>query len=307
MSKLEDALKKAQENRGKSLVQLGTSEAAATESSGTALEPVNGRRGLVDIEARAESAKQIALMEERDLLSPKELEARKIIHGEMHSDKIANTFRELRTRIMQKCNGSDRVIMVTAPSYGCGTSFVSVNLASAFSFDESKTSLLVDCNLHDHGLSKLLPGGDGDGLTDYLDSPDMDIADVIHSTGIKRLRVLPAGGERESPGEYFTSFKMKELMVTVKERYPDRFIILDSPPVMESADTHILSELCDHIILVVPYSRFTKAQLETTIQGMDREKILGVIFNDEPSTPSHSWRKLLKDILPPLFKHSKSR
>ncbi|MDH5648668.1 MAG: polysaccharide biosynthesis protein [Gammaproteobacteria bacterium] len=293
MSKIEEALKKARENRSKQLVPSGQ----VSSVEGQSASPKSGRE-LLDIESKIDSSRRIATMREQGEMPQKQLALKKIIYPDMQENHIANSFRELRTKILQKSNGRQRTIMVTSPTSGCGCSFSALNLAAAFSFDESKTALLVDCNLRNSGLSKIL-SSEGHGLTDYLESTELDVSEIIHPTGIKRLRLVPAGGVREVPVEYFTSMKMRSLLSAIEERYPDRYIIIDTPPILESADSHILSELCDFVLLVVPYGKFTQSQIKAAADAISGEKLIGIIFNNEPCVPGQSWRRFLKSLFSP--------
>jgi Mrp family chromosome partitioning ATPase len=79
------------------------------------------------------------------------------------------------------------------------------------------------------------------------------------------------------------------LLVDIRQRFSDRFVILDSPSMTDSADARILLELCDYVLLVVPYGRATSAEVEESIKAVDGEKFLGVVFNDEPRLPAIDW------------------
>ena len=64
--------------------------------------------------------------------------------------------------------------------------------------------------------------------------------------------------------------RMKRLVRSVRERYPDRYILLDCPPLARSADTQILLELCDYVVVVVPYARITPREIANSLEA-DRE------------------------------------
>ena len=61
------------------------------------------------------------------------------------------------------------------------------------------------------------------------------------------------------------------------------------PPLARSADTQILMELCDYVLVVVPYARITPAKLQTALKLIDSRKLLGVIINEEPRLPTIDW------------------
>lgn len=281
MSKIEKALNRAATERHLTVARTPTDvvERLVRDEQGV---PAGA---LVRLEARARSNEAIALMRESDLRSKEELAQARIIHPEMGENPTVKAMREIRTKILQKTLGQNAVVMVTSLLSRSGTTFIALNLSAAFAFDVGKTALLVDCNLRYPGLHRLSRNPSAPGLTDYLENPQMDIAEIIHPIGIPRLRVIPAGGRREIPAEYFTSVKMKQLVESIRTRYAERFIVLDAPPLTESADTQILAELCDLIILVVPYGAVTSNQIDVGLKAIDRNKLLGVVFNNEPQLP----------------------
>jgi capsular exopolysaccharide synthesis family protein len=296
MSKIQKALRRA---RGDQKLVLVTTPAtsAATESGGQ-LVPVAGQGApRSEVESRGRSSAAIALMREGEPLDKNALSRFAIISPEMAEDSTVQAFREIRTKILQKSLGRNCVIMVAGVDIGSGGTFVSLNLSAAFAFDAGKTALLIDCNLRDPSLQRLLPEEKVPGLTDYLENVDMELSQIIHPVGIDRLRVIPAGGNREIPTEYFTSLKMKRLLESVRQRYPERFVILDAPPMTESADTQILAELCDYVLVVVPYAKVTNTQVANCLKSIDAKKLLGVVFNNEPRLPTVQWKELLKDPL----------
>ncbi|SRR5581483_8929521 len=290
MSKIEKALKRAATERHLALVPASASKQSPV-SEERALMPAAGASTALELQARARSSAAIALMRESTPKKTNELAERRIIFPEMGENPTVKAFREVRTKILQATQGRNCVLMVTSVTGDSGTTFVALNLSSAFAFDEGKTALLFDCNLRNPRLHLLFKEHAVSGLTDYLENPTMDVGDIIHPVGIERLRVIPAGGRREIPAEYFTSVRMKGLLDSVRARYPERFIILDSPPMTESADTQILADLCDYVILVVPYGTVTQAQIDDCVKGLDRKKLLGIVFNNEPQVPKFGRRR----------------
>ncbi len=301
MSKIEKALSRARNEKG--LVVVGS-----RQRSGEPDQPDSQSRDLVAAEgataiskSRVDSTAAIARMNEPSLRDMSELALQRIIYPDMAENSTVQAFREIRTRILQKTKGQNCIIMVTSVTGDSGSSFVATNLGVAFSFDAGKTALLVDCNLRNPGLQKLFPDKVPLGITDYLEKEDLDVADIIHSIGIERLRVIPAGDQREIPSEYFTSIRMKQMLSSIRQRYAERFILIDAPPVSETADTQILAELCDYILLVVPYGKVTNGQVEASIKSIDSKKLLGIVFNNEPNVPSIDWKEMLRTSYVPLW------
>jgi Mrp family chromosome partitioning ATPase len=134
-------------------------------------------------------------------------------------------------------------------------------------------------------VHKLLANASVPGLMDYFENPDLDIKQIIHPVGIARYRVIAAGGRREILEEHFTSVKMKRLMDTVRQRYQERFIIMDGPPMSKIADIRILSDLADYVLVVARYGHSTNTQIANCLNAISDKKLLGIVFNDEPRIP----------------------
>lgn len=301
MSKIEKALRKAKAGGALRVVSSkghieddGAPTGAGEEGAGRSLVASTVRS---DVEERANAAAAIARMRESATRERQDLDSARLIYPEMADNEVVQAFRQVRTRIIQKTGGRNAVIMVTSVKSGGGSSFVAMNLGVAFAFDAGKTALVVDCNLRRPGFNRLLAREGCRGLTDYLEQPDMDVAEILYPVGIERLRVIPAGSQREIPAEYFTSAKMRSFVDALRHRYRERYIVIDAPPMTESADTQILAELCDLVILVVQYGAVRKEEVDACIKSIDRNRFFGTVFNGEPRIPHVDWSALVKGLM----------
>src|SRR5690606_22133854 len=157
-------------------------------------------------------SKQISRMQEPGQLTHDDLDERRIIYPDSPNRDLVNRFRNLRTKLLEVSDGNNFTIVVSGACEGAGSSFVALNLAAAFAFDHAKTALIIDCNLREPALHSSLDILPETGLTDFLDDPDFDISRILYPTGIPRLRLIPAGSRRETPAEFFTSFRMKQFL-----------------------------------------------------------------------------------------------
>lgn len=236
--------------------------------------------GHEEIPERGASSRSIARMSESTALTPLQMEDRAIIHRSDVARPEVDAFRELRTRLLATSD-SNLVTLIAPVSRGSGGSFVARNLAVALAFDESKSALLIDCDLRhpsQHTTMRIDPINGG--LIDYLEHPEGDASDVLYDTGVPRLRLMPAGKSRETGAEYFSSFRMRLLMDSLRVRYPDRYIFLDSPPVKGAPDARILADLADVVILVAGYGCDTPAAISQAASSFDPAKFAGVVFNE---------------------------
>jgi protein-tyrosine kinase len=213
-------------------------------------------------------------------LTPTQLEDRAIIHRGGVSRPEVDAFRELRTRLLSATEGSF-VALVAPVSAGSGGSFVARNLATAMAFDETKSALLVDCDLRHPTQARTMqveaPNG---GLVEYLEDPEGDLGDVIYETGVNGLRLIPAGTSREIGAEYFSSVRMRLLLDSIRSRHPNCYVFMDGPPVRGTPDARILADIADVVILVAGYGRDTAASIAQAAANFDPGKFAGVVFNE---------------------------
>ncbi|WP_211260726.1 polysaccharide biosynthesis protein [Pseudoxanthomonas dokdonensis] len=213
-------------------------------------------------------------------LSPAQLEDRAIIYRSETARREVDAFRHLRTQLLSVTEGNF-ITLVAPVSRGSGGSFVARNLAAAVAFDETKSALLVDCDLRHPSQAQTmkLAANDG-GLIDYLEDHESNADSVLYDTGVPRLRLIPAGKSRETGAEYFSSFRMRLLLDSLRSRYPNCHIFLDAPPVRGAPDARILADLADVVVLVAGYGRDTAAAIAQAGANFDPAKFAGVVFNE---------------------------
>ncbi len=227
-----------------------------------------------------DSRPHIRQMAEVRPLSREELDERKIIHAASQNREALNAFRDLRTLLLQRAGKQNFVVLVSGVGLQSGASFVSLNLAAAFALDYAKTSLLVDCNLYDPSVDRLLYVEPEYGLTEYLENPDLEVDNIIYASGIPRMRIIPAGHSYMTGAEFYASSRMENFMRDVLSRYSDRYIVIDAPPLGSSAEARILADLVDFVLLVVPYGKVTQDQINAAIEAVPEEKLIGMVFNN---------------------------
>ena len=237
----------------------------------------------LDIAQRTNATRSIARIVEPHTLSTRTLEERRLIHNDESSRVQADAFREIRTRLLALGGSNNFVTMVAPISHRSGGSFVARNLAAAFAFDEAKSALLIDCDVRhatQHAALGVNPAEGG--LIDYLEHPALGVEKILYHTGIPRLRLIPVGRRREMSAEYFSSFRMRAVLDSLRSRYADRYLFLDGPAVKGSPDARILADLADFVVLVVAYGRDTPESINKAMANFDSNKVAGVVFNYVP-------------------------
>jgi exopolysaccharide/PEP-CTERM locus tyrosine autokinase len=191
----------------------------------------------------------------------------------------AEHFKMLRAQILFPKEGKvPKTIMITSSYPGEGKTYISANLAVSIALGINEHVLLIDCDLRNPSIHKFLGYSNNQGLHEYL-TGEKPLTDLIIRSGIDKLSLLCAGGPSRRAAELLSSAKMKEFLTEVRDRYPDRFIIIDSTPTQVTAEPNVLSNLVDGIVFVVLAERAPRASVRKSIELVGRDKTLGVVFN----------------------------
>jgi exopolysaccharide/PEP-CTERM locus tyrosine autokinase len=196
------------------------------------------------------------------------------------SSMVTEQFRRLRTLIIQPGAGNTpKIIMIASAVAGEGKSLVAVNLASIIAVELHSNALLVDCDLRNPSLTRWFGLQEKKGLSDYL-MGDAEIQDLLIKTPIDKLNILAGGSIKENPVELIGSNRMKTLIQDLKSRYDDRYIILDTSPILATTEPSVLNEMVDGIILVVKSGDTPRETIQQAIKSLNKNKILGVVLNN---------------------------
>ncbi len=191
----------------------------------------------------------------------------------------SEAIRTLRTNLQfSLIDETKKVIMITSSIPGEGKSFISANLAGAFSMVNKKV-LLIDCDLRKGRQATIFNVQDDKGLSMLLLEDVRNYKRYIRQTDVEKLDLLLNGMVPPNPSELLGSTKMQELMEELRNTYD--IIILDCPPVSAVTDAVVLSNLADKIVIVSSYKKTPYELLSSTCKAFDavKEKLAGVVIN----------------------------
>ncbi len=196
------------------------------------------------------------------------------------SSMVAEQFRRLRTHIIKPgLDDSPKTILVTSALSGEGKSLIALNLAITISIELHSHCLVVDCDLRNPSLSRFFGLHEKLGLSDYL-MGQAELSDILIRTSVDKLSVLSGGSIQDNPVELIGSNRMKSLVQDLKARYADRYIILDSSPLLATTEPSVLNEMVDGILLVVKSGDTPRESIQQAMRLLKKEKILGVVLNN---------------------------
>jgi len=171
------------------------------------------------------------------------------------------------------------LIMVTSSIPGEGKTFTSINLALSIALERDTTVLLVDADVINPQLSRLFALDKQDGLIDVIDDASRSLSEVIINTDNPKLRIIPAGQTHEQSTELLASERMRQLCEELSERYPDRIILFDAPPFLNTTQAKVLTRFMGQIMVVVAAGETHKSAITETTEQLGDDKVVGLILN----------------------------
>ena len=210
----------------------------------------------------------------------KELLKNKIV-AVQDDNPATDQFKFLRTRVFKHTRQKNwNMIQVTGFGPGEGKSTVAANLAVSIAKDPRQTALLVDLDLRRPSVDRLFGlGPKTAGIRSILEN-DVPVAEILLNPSIQKLTILAAGGSMHRAAEALASPKMEALLRELKNRYKDRYIILDTPGINVCPDPVIISEYADAIILVARAGVTSKTDVLAAMERIPGEKVLCTVLSD---------------------------
>lgn len=186
----------------------------------------------------------------------------------------------LRTQVLQRMKKHGMsTLAVTGPDLSSGVTTTAANLAIAIALDVNQTVLLVDLNLRKPAIHEKFGLQPRVGIDDYLRG-ETQLKDCLICPSMPRLVVLPAREAKgETAAEIISSPRMTALAKELQNRYADRVIIYDTPPLLTSSDTLGFLPNVDAVLLVARSGRTTKAELEKSAHLLGNKAIVGTLLN----------------------------
>lgn len=167
-------------------------------------------------------------------------------------------------------------ILVTSPASGDGKSITAANLAIV-SAQAGRSTLLIDGDLRRSRVHEMFDLARSPGLTEVLQDSSQEQA--MNRLTVDNLAVLPSGTDVKNPAEILRSSRFREFLGQAQTHFDH--VIVDSSPVLATADGPLYSSLCDTTLCVARAGRTTEAELDHAMEVLGRmgANVAGVVFN----------------------------
>ena len=205
------------------------------------------------------------------------------------SSALSNEFRGIKRKLLQKVRDPktraavNNLIMVTSSLPGEGKTFSSINLALSLAAERGLHVLLIDADVIRPSVGNMFVSPASEGLTDLLSGKVKQVSDVMYRcVDVPNLSVIFSGNAKTNSPELLSSGQMANLCHELSARYPDRVIVLDTPPVLASAEPAILATYVHQLIMVVSADQTDKHQLRKALEAVSSCKNISLLFNKAP-------------------------
>jgi len=203
--------------------------------------------------------------------------ARKLINEE---------YREIKRKLLKNAFGAlsktlnnSNIIMVSSARPSEGKTFTAINLALSIASEQDKTVLLVDADVLKPNVTRTLRVDHQDGLMEYLLDEDKDIADVLYRTNVDKLRIIPAGQTHHLSTELLASERMAYTIDEFSNRYPDRIVIIDTPPLVGINESAVLASFAGQAVIVTEEGRTKLNDINSIVDRLNPDMAVGFVVN----------------------------
>lgn len=206
------------------------------------------------------------------------LQRNRVINPSMDS-RVFDAYRVLRTNILHRMRENNWTTLgVTSPTRNCGKTLTAVNLAISIAMDVNQTVLLVDLDLRHPSVHTHFGIVPETGLSDYVQAR-ATINEILFNPSIERLVVLPGNKPVLNSSETISAPRMVQLFAELKNRYHDRVIIFDLPPLLVSDDALAFRPYTDAILLVVEDNKTKINDMASAREMLKNTNLVGTLLN----------------------------
>lgn len=188
-------------------------------------------------------------------------------------------FDMLRTQILSKMDEKGwRTLAIVSMTPENGKTMVAINLAMSIAHNDNKTAMVVDFDLRRPKVASYLGIPPGTSLNEVL-SGEASIPEAMVNPGMPKFVVLPTSRPIPKSSEVLSSARVVSLVRELRERYPERIVIFDLPPLLYADDAISILPAIDCVLLVVGNGMVAKSELNEGLRYLQASNVLGTVLN----------------------------
>ena len=209
-----------------------------------------------------------------------------IVTPDQGKTQVAEQFRTIKRPLITNAFANPKIakngnlIMIASSLASEGKSFCSINLALSIASELDHRVLLIDADVARPSIPGILSFGPKKGLLDILLNKELDISDVMLQTNVDKLTLVTAGKERHTHAtELLAGHRMGLLLDELAQRYHDRVVIFDSPPLLLTSEARVLAARMGQIVLVVEAEQTSQHAVKEALKQIESCTSISLIYN----------------------------
>lgn len=216
---------------------------------------------------------------ERIDVEPEQLARHGIItQGNGNSTAIHSAYSALRLQVVKfAAQRKLGCLLMTSPTAKSGTTVTAINLALQIARHNNRTAMLLDFNLRNPSIHRYFGCKPKFGISECIRG-EVPFENILFSP-IDRLTVAPACQAESGASALLQSPEVFSLLEEVVSRYPERLVILDTPPILEWDDVFSLLPEMDASLLVVRSGMSEAAHVRRALHCLQTKPSVGVVLN----------------------------
>lgn len=192
---------------------------------------------------------------------------------------VTENMKHIRVVVQNMLPEGEKTLLMFTSTYGSeGKTTACLNFAASIAQDNTKRVLILDADLRDPAVHKLLGIKQRKGFSDLLAS-DAPVDSVITGTPIPGLSAILSGELPQNPGELLATDRAAQIFTELRKKYD--YVIVDTAPVLPVVDTVLMAHLADGVVLIIESGRTGRKRVRHAIQLLNNANasVLGFLLN----------------------------
>jgi protein-tyrosine kinase len=258
------------------LARLERSQSSETERVDRNLRDVSAEA----IEMHAQTPTSIVYSRTKIFSPSRDVLERNRVLDPSSTEAAAAAFRMLRTQVLQRMDAHGwHSLAIFSPTADDGKTTTAVNLAVSLANDRLHTVLLVDFDFKRPSIASRLGLIPEFGSDDALCGKARVEECLYHPEGFERLVVLPARSTLMNSSEVLAGPRSRDIVNELRDRYPERVILYDLPPVLRADDALAFAPLVDCGLVVASEGHTKRNDLVRTMDLLQKTPLVGTVLN----------------------------
>ncbi len=189
-------------------------------------------------------------------------------------------YKLLRTQVVRRLDQlGANALAVVSPRSNDGKTLTAINLAISLASDPNRTALLAEMDLRRPALARRFGFVPEIGVEECLQGLEPIEHAMVRPQGYERLTLLPARESVDLSSELLGTSRTGELVAELRNRYANRYVVFDLPPVLEADDVLAFSRHLQAVLLVVNEGRTLREDVARTVKLLSDTPIVGTVLN----------------------------